>query len=102
MRRGHGNGGGSAGARAQAPLGGTGRGRNRRVCARGGLLRCGTGFPTSCDHGVTNIFADHLRFNDVNTRDAMAAAKSETVRGTDPFGIVVLSDDKRRVPRWSG
>ena len=64
---------------------------------RGGLLRYGPGFKTCRVGVVTNVFADHLGREGVDTVDQMAEAKSEIARRTDPAGMVVLNADDPRV-----
>jgi len=61
--------------------------------ARGGILRAGLGFH-KCDIGiVTNIAADHLGLQDINTLDDLARVKSVVVESVMPEGTAILNAD---------
>lgn len=59
--------------------------------ARGGILRSGLGF-RSCDIGIiTNITADHLGLNDIETLDDLARLKAVVVDSVKPAGWAILN-----------
>ena len=61
--------------------------------ARGGILRAGLGFDY-CDIGIiTNIAADHLGSNDINTVEQLARVKSVVVESVDRDGYAILNAD---------
>jgi len=61
--------------------------------ARGGILRAGLGFH-KCDIGiVTNIAADHLGLQDINTLEDLARVKSTVVESVMPGGTAILNAD---------
>jgi len=62
-------------------------------CARGGILRAGLGFH-NCDISiVTNIAADHLGLQGIDTMDQLARVKSVVPRSTLPSGYAILNAD---------
>lgn len=62
-------------------------------CARGGIIRAGLGFE-HCDVGiVTNVAADHLGLQDINTIEELAAVKSVVPRAVRRDGWVILNAD---------
>ena len=62
-------------------------------CARGGIIRAGLGFE-HCDVGiVTNVAADHLGLQDINTLEELAAVKSVVPRSVRRDGWVILNAD---------
>jgi cyanophycin synthetase len=62
-------------------------------CARGGILRSGLAFD-QCDISViTNVTADHLGLNDIDTIEEMAEVKSVVARSTAKDGWAVLNAD---------
>lgn len=62
-------------------------------CARGGLLRSGLAFD-QCDVAVvTNVAADHLGLNNINTLDDMAHVKRVVPETVKPDGYAVLNAD---------
>ncbi len=62
-------------------------------CARGGLLRSGLAFD-QCDVAVvTNVAADHLGLNNINTLEDMAHVKSVIPETVKPDGYAVLNAD---------
>ena len=59
--------------------------------ARGGILRSGLGF-NRCDIAIiTNICADHLGLNDIDTLDDLARVKSVVVRSVKKDGWAILN-----------
>lgn len=61
--------------------------------ARGGMLRSGLVFDT-CDVGiVTNVSADHLGINDIDTIEKLAEVKSIVARSVHYDGYAVLNAD---------
>jgi cyanophycin synthetase len=64
--------------------------------ARGGILRRGLGATDFDVSVVTNIAADHLGRDGVETLDDMAEVKSVVVRATRPTGWVVVNAEDRR------
>ncbi len=66
-------------------------------CARGGIIRAGLGFE-HCDVGiVTNVAADHLGLQDINTLEELAAVKSVVPRAVRRDGWVILNADDENV-----
>ena len=66
-------------------------------CARGGLLRAGLGFK-NCDIGiVTNVAADHLGLNGINTLGQLARVKSVIPETVMPDGYAILNADDDQV-----
>lgn len=62
-------------------------------CARGGILRAGLGFH-NCDIGiVTNIAADHLGLQGIDTLEQLARVKSVVVESVFPEGHAILNAD---------
>ncbi len=62
-------------------------------CARGGILRAGLGFH-NCDMAiVTNIAADHLGLQGIDTLDQLARVKSVVPRTVLPEGYAILNAD---------
>ncbi len=62
-------------------------------CARGGILDYGLGFD-SCDISiVTNISADHLGINDVETIEDLAKVKKVVPKSTYSGGYAILNAD---------
>ncbi len=62
-------------------------------CARGGILRAGLGFH-NCDIGiVTNIAADHLGLQGIDTLEQLARVKSVVVETIFPEGHAILNAD---------
>lgn len=62
-------------------------------CARGGILRAGLGFH-NCDIGiVTNIAADHLGLQGIETLEQLARVKSVVVETVLPTGHAILNAD---------
>lgn len=62
-------------------------------CARGGILRAGLGFH-NCDIGIiTNIAADHLGLQGIDTLDQLARVKSVVVESVFPEGHAILNAD---------
>jgi len=62
-------------------------------CARGGILRAGLGFH-NCDIGiVTNIAADHLGLQGIDTIEQLARVKSVVVEAVFPEGHAILNAD---------
>ena len=62
-------------------------------CARGGLLRAGLGFK-QCDIGiVTNVAADHLGLNGINTIEQLAKVKGVIPETVLPGGYAILNAD---------
>lgn len=61
--------------------------------ARGGILRAGLGFH-NCDIGiVTNIAADHLGLQGIDTIEQLARVKSVVPRSVLPEGFAILNAD---------
>ena len=59
--------------------------------ARGGILRSGLGF-NRCDIAIiTNICADHLGLNDIDTLDDLARVKSVVVKSVKKDGWAILN-----------
>lgn len=66
-------------------------------CARGGLLRSGLGFK-NCDIGiVTNVAADHLGLNGINTLGQLARVKGVIPETVKPDGYAILNADDDQV-----
>jgi len=65
--------------------------------ARGGLLRKGMGISVNDVSVVTNISADHLGEQGIETVDQLAEVKAIITRITKPGGWVVLNGDDPRV-----
>ena len=66
-------------------------------CARGGILRAGLGYHT-CDIGVvTNIAADHLGIQDINTLEDLARVKGVVVESVMKTGYAILNADDKLV-----
>ncbi len=62
-------------------------------CARGGILRAGLGFH-NCDIGiVTNIAADHLGLQGIDTIEQLAKVKAVVVESVFPEGHAILNAD---------
>jgi cyanophycin synthetase len=62
-------------------------------CARGGIIRAGLGFDT-CDISIiTNISADHIGLNDINSVEEMAKVKAVVARTTRENGFAILNAD---------
>ena len=62
-------------------------------CARGGILRAGLGFH-NCDMAVvTNIAADHLGLQSIDTLDQLARVKAVVPKSVLPGGYVILNAD---------
>ncbi|MBI3233318.1 MAG: cyanophycin synthetase [Bacteroidetes bacterium] len=64
-------------------------------CARGGILRAGLGFH-KCDMAiVTNIAADHLGLQDINTLEDLSRVKSTVPKAvkSDGYSILNAEDD---------
>jgi cyanophycin synthetase len=62
-------------------------------CARGGILRAGLGFH-NCDIAiVTNIAADHLGLQGIDTIEQLARVKSVVPRSVLPEGFAILNAD---------
>jgi len=62
-------------------------------CARGGILRAGLGFH-NCDIAiVTNIAADHLGLQGIDTIEQLARVKSVVPRSVLPEGYAILNAD---------
>ncbi len=62
-------------------------------CARGGILRAGLGFH-NCDMAiVTNIAADHLGLQGIDTLEKLARVKSVVPRTVFPEGYAILNAD---------
>jgi cyanophycin synthetase len=62
-------------------------------CARGGILRAGLAFD-KCDISIiTNITADHLGLNGIDTLDELAKVKSVVARSTFKTGYAILNAD---------
>ena len=65
--------------------------------ARGGILRAGLGFHR-CDVGIcTNIAADHLGLQDIDTLDDLARVKSVVIESIMKSGFAVLNADDTHV-----
>jgi cyanophycin synthetase len=65
--------------------------------ARGGLLRRGMGVSVNDVSVVTNVSADHLGEQGIDTVDQLAEVKAIVTRITKPTGWVVLNGDDPRV-----
>jgi len=66
-------------------------------CARGGILRAGLGFH-NCDIAiVTNIAADHLGLQGIDTIEQLARVKSVVPRSVLPEGFTILNADDNLV-----
>jgi cyanophycin synthetase len=62
-------------------------------CARGGILRAGLGFH-NCDIAiVTNIAADHLGLQGIDTLEQLSRVKSVVVESVLPEGYAILNAD---------
>ena len=62
-------------------------------CARGGILRSGLGFD-KCNIGiVTNITADHLGLNDIDTLKDLAKVKAVVPSSVSDNGYAILNAD---------
>lgn len=65
--------------------------------ARGGILLRGIGYSANDVGVVTNVSADHLGLQGIDTLDELAEVKSVVVRITRPGGWAVLNADDPRV-----
>jgi cyanophycin synthetase len=65
--------------------------------ARGGILLRGIGFAANDVSVVTNVSADHLGLQGIDTLDELAEVKGAVVRITRPSGWAVLNADDPRV-----
>jgi cyanophycin synthetase len=65
--------------------------------ARGGILLRGIGYGANDVSVVTNISADHLGLQGIDTLDELAEVKAAIVRITRPTGWAVLNADDPRV-----
>lgn len=65
--------------------------------ARGGLLLRGMGVPSNDVSVVTNVSADHLGLQGIDTVDQLAEVKAIITTVTKPTGWVVLNGDDPRV-----
>jgi len=65
--------------------------------ARGGMLLRGLGTATNDVSVVTNVSADHLGMNGIDTIDQLAEVKAIITKVTKPDGWVVLNGDDPRV-----
>ena len=65
--------------------------------ARGGLLRNGMGISVNDVSVVTNVSADHLGVQGIDTVDQLAEVKAVVTKITKPTGWVVLNGDDPRV-----
>ncbi|CAG7573235.1 cyanophycin synthetase [Barrientosiimonas humi] len=65
--------------------------------ARGGMLFKGLGVPVNDVSVVTNVSADHLGMQGIDTIDQLAEVKAIITRVTKPQGWVVLNGDDPRV-----
>jgi cyanophycin synthetase len=65
--------------------------------ARGGILLRGIGYSANDVSVVTNVSADHLGLQGIDTLDELAEVKSVIVRITKPGGWAVLNADDARV-----
>ncbi len=66
-------------------------------CARGGILRAGLGFH-KCDLAiVTNIAADHLGLQDINTLEDLARVKSTVPKAVKSDGYSILNAEDNHV-----
>ena len=65
--------------------------------ARGGMLLRGLGTATNDVSVVTNVSADHLGMNGIDTIDQLAEVKAIITKVTKPKGWVVLNGDDPRV-----
>jgi cyanophycin synthetase len=65
--------------------------------ARGGILLRGIGYGANDVSVVTNISADHLGLQGIDTLDELAEVKAAIVRITRPSGWAVLNADDPRV-----
>jgi cyanophycin synthetase len=65
--------------------------------ARGGILLRGIGYAANDVSVVTNISADHLGLQGIDTLDELAEVKGAIVRITKPDGWAVLNADDPRV-----
>lgn len=65
--------------------------------ARGGMLLKGMGVATNDVSVVTNVSADHLGLQGIDTLDQLAEVKAIVARATKPDGWVVLNGDDPRV-----
>ncbi len=62
-------------------------------CARGGILRAGLGFH-NCDIAIiTNVAADHLGLQGIDTLEQLARVKSVTAESVLPNGYAILNAD---------
>ncbi|MFN4315895.1 MAG: cyanophycin synthetase [Chitinophagaceae bacterium] len=62
-------------------------------CARGGLLKAGLAFQ-NCDVAiVTNVAADHMGLNGINTLEQMAKVKAVVPETVFPHGYAILNAD---------
>jgi cyanophycin synthetase len=62
-------------------------------CARGGIVRAGLGF-SQCDIGiVTNVSADHLGLNGIESIEQLARVKSVVPETVAPHGYAILNAD---------
>ena len=65
--------------------------------ARGGMLLKGMGVTTNDVSVVTNVSADHLGLQGIDTLDQLAEVKAIVTRATKPDGWVILNGDDPRV-----
>ena len=65
--------------------------------ARGGMLLKGMGVSANDVSVVTNVSADHLGLQGIDTVDQLAEVKAIVTRATKPAGWVVLNGDDPRV-----
>jgi cyanophycin synthetase len=62
-------------------------------CARGGILRTGLGFDQCNCAVITNIAADHLGLNGINTLEELAHVKAVVAKSVSENGYVILNAD---------
>jgi cyanophycin synthetase len=62
-------------------------------CARGGILRSGLGFDCCGVSIVTNVSADHLGLDGIDTIEQLAHVKAVVPRSTAPAGYAILNAD---------
>jgi len=65
--------------------------------ARGGILLKGVGISVNDVSVVTNVSADHLGLQGIDTVDQLAEVKAVVTKITKPTGWVVLNGDDPRV-----
>ena len=68
-------------------------------CARGGILRAGLGFHNCEVAVVTNVAADHLGLQDINSVEDMAKVKAVVPESVLPSGYAVLNAEDDHVYR---